>query len=102
MQAGEKASVQTLMQFLNDFEAIVLASLHSENTATDLKPEDQMCAIQRKFGKPKQQQIDDWLELKNQELKDECLKYGLPVSDRHIHNIQTLFNYMKSFEDPQD
>lgn len=52
------------------------------------------------FGRPKQQQIDEWLELKNPELQEQCLKFGLPVSERHIHNIQTLFNFMKQIEKP--
>jgi hypothetical protein len=42
--------------------------------------------------------MDAWLELSNAELMAECQKYNLPVSEKHIHNIQTLFNYLKRFE----
>jgi hypothetical protein len=28
----------------------------------------------------------------------ECKKNDLAVSDKHIHNIQALFNYLKQFE----
>ena len=52
-----------------------------------------------KFGRSKQEQIDAWLELSNAMLMSECQKYGLAVSDKHIHNIQALFNYLKQFED---
>ncbi len=81
------------MEYLNEFESEVLATATGDGT--DAKPIEKVCAIQKKFGMPKQQRIDDWLELTNKELQSECLKHELPVSDRHIHNIQTLFNYLK-------
>jgi hypothetical protein len=31
--------------------------------------------------------MDKWLELPNADLMAECQKYGLSVSEKHIHNI---------------
>lgn len=44
--------------------------------------------------------MDRWLDLPNSELMAECQKYGLTVSEKHIHNIQSLFNYLKAFDTP--
>jgi hypothetical protein len=79
---------------LNTFEADVLTKVKVQQT--DVNVEDRVVG---KFGKQKQEQIDAWLELTNAELMNECQKYNLAVSDKHIHNIQTLFNYLKQFED---
>lgn len=39
--------------------------------------------------------IDLWLEMDNADLIKECQKHDLLVSDKHIHNIQSLFNFLK-------
>jgi len=36
--------------------------------------------------------------MQNEELIAECKKYLLPVSDKHVHNIQTLLNFVKLLE----
>jgi len=38
----------------------------------------------------------------NEDLQRECGAYGLPSSDKHFYNIQTLFNYIKSLQEEKD
>ena len=42
--------------------------------------------------------IDSWLEMDNPMLAKECEKLGIEVSEKHIDNIQNLFDYLKKFE----
>lgn len=36
------------------------------------------------------------LEMKADEVQKECLKYGLPVVDKQIHNIQRLVSFFNT------
>lgn len=39
--------------------------------------------------------------MSNEELKQECIKYNLLVSEKQFTNVQTLANYLKTIEDQQ-
>jgi hypothetical protein len=52
-----------------------------------------------KFGMSKQSMINYWLDLKTDKLKEECRKYGLPVADRGIQNIQVLLSFINGYAD---
>ena len=58
--------------------------------------EDQMYF--QKFGKLKSDLLDSWLEMTNEDLQRECEKYGVQTTDKHIDNIQNLFEYLKVFD----
>ena len=36
--------------------------------------------------------------MSNDELRDECIKHGVKVTDKHIENIQNLFEFLKVYE----
>jgi len=81
-----------LFDYLNKFE---------RDTLTDSQisiPSPVVDGIFKKFGMKKQEQMDKWLDLSNADLMAECQKHNLPVSEKHIQNIQSLFNYLKSFD----
>lgn len=52
----------------------------------------------KRFGMPKSELLDKWLEMNNSSLKEECAKNGLEPSEKHVENIQNLFEYLKEFE----
>lgn len=52
-----------------------------------------------KFGMSKQSMINFWLDLKTDKLMEECRKYGLPVADRGIQNIQVLLSFINGYAD---
>ena len=47
------------------------------------------------FGKPMQEQMDEWMDLPNALLQNICKEHNLPVADKHMRNIQTLFAFIK-------
>lgn len=38
--------------------------------------------------------------MSNDNLKKECVKYQLQVSEKQFSNVQTLANYLKSYVEP--
>jgi hypothetical protein len=44
-----------------------------------------------RFGKNKTQLLDSWLEMDAAELAKECEKMQVKPSEKHIENIQSLF-----------
>ena len=46
-----------------------------------------------KYGKDKESLFDQILEMKAEEVQKECLRHGLPVVDKQIHNIQRLVSF---------
>lgn len=86
----QNENVVALFGFLNAFE---------KNISQQEPAAETVDGVFAHFGKVKQQQIDEWLELTNSSLMAECKKFGLTISEKHIHNIQSLFNYLKKFEE---
>ncbi|CDW77558.1 UNKNOWN [Stylonychia lemnae] len=54
--------------------------------------------FKEKFGRIKSDLLDSWLEMDAEQLIQECNKFNLKSSTRHIENIQVLFDFVKKFE----
>ena len=51
-------------------------------------------SFSEKFGEEKEEIFDRILDMKPEDIQLECQKYGLPIAEMKIRNIQTIINYL--------
>lgn len=52
----------------------------------------------RRYGKTKSELLDSWLEMDAATISQECSRMGLKATDKHIENIQNLFEHLNKIE----
>ena len=52
----------------------------------------------RRYGKTKSELLDSWLEMDAATISQECSRMGVKATDKHIENIQNLFEHLNKIE----